>query len=198
MAQKPHSEPLHIDTQLGSHFNVGTRFTELCAIGYGCNGLVYAAKDRDCDKKVAIKKISFHNKESCKYALREVKIMRRLDHENIISVYDILGEGGRPLELARTQDLRAVYIVQELLDTDLNVLIHRKSLQPQHIQWFLYQLLRALKYIHSANVLHRDLKPSNLLVNCEDLTLKITDFGLARVLDPVYNHSVSWSEMVVE
>ena len=48
------------------------------------------------------------------------------------------------------------------------------------VQYFLYQILRGLKYIHSANVLHRDLKPSNLLLNA-NCDLKICDFGLARV-----------------
>ena len=55
---------------------------------------------------------------------------------------------------------------------------------------FTYQLLRGLKYIHSANVLHRDLKPMNLLINVEDLVLKIADFGLARVVDGDYAHKV--------
>ena len=64
-----------------------------------------------------------------------------------------------------------------------------------HICYFLYQILRGLKYIHSANVLHRDLKPSNLLLNttCD---LKICDFGLARVADPDHNHAGFLTEYV--
>ncbi|XP_068034634.1 mitogen-activated protein kinase 7-like isoform X2 [Anomalospiza imberbis] len=68
------------------------------------------------------------------------------------------------------------------MESDLHQIIH--SSQPltlEHVRYFLYQLLRGLKYIHSANVLHRDLKPSNLLVN-ENCELKIGDFGMARGL----------------
>ena len=64
-----------------------------------------------------------------------------------------------------------------------------------HVCYFLYQILRGLKYIHSANVLHRDLKPSNLLLNttCD---LKICDFGLARVADPDHDHTGFLTEYV--
>ena len=55
-------------------------------------------------------------------------------------------------------------------------------------EYFLYQILRALKYIHSAHVLHRDLKPSNLLLNGNG-DLKVCDFGLARVAHPDENHA---------
>ncbi|THG01328.1 hypothetical protein TEA_015909 [Camellia sinensis var. sinensis] len=73
-----------------------------------------------------------------------------------------------------------VYIATELMDTDLHQIIRSKqSLSEEHCQYFLYQILRGLKYIHSANVIHRDLKPSNLLVNA-NCDLKICDFGLAR------------------
>jgi serine/threonine protein kinase len=57
------------------------------------------------------------------------------------------------------------YLVQCLMDTDLNKLLKTEKLTSDHVCYFLYQILRGLKYIHSANVLHRDLKPSNLLVN---------------------------------
>lgn len=73
-----------------------------------------------------------------------------------------------------------VYLVYELMDTDLHQII--RSSQPltdEHFQYFIYQTLRGLKYIHSAGVLHRDLKPSNLLLNAS-CDLKIADFGLAR------------------
>ncbi|RLV63219.1 hypothetical protein DV515_00018494, partial [Chloebia gouldiae] len=78
--------------------------------------------------------------------------------------------------------LPASYVVLDLMESDLHQIIH--SAQPltlEHVRYFLYQLLRGLKYIHSANVLHRDLKPSNLLVN-ENCELKIGDFGMARGL----------------
>jgi len=66
------------------------------------------------------------------------------------------------------------------METDLHRIIYSKqALSIDHVQYFVYQILRGLKYIHSANVLHRDLKPSNLLVN-SNCDLKICDFGLAR------------------
>lgn len=66
------------------------------------------------------------------------------------------------------------------MDTDLHQIIRsNQALSEEHCQYFLYQILRGLKYIHSANVLHRDLKPSNLLLNA-NCDLKICDFGLAR------------------
>ena len=73
-------------------------------------------------------------------------------------------------------------MVMDLMETDLHQIIHsRQSLSEQHLQYFMYQILRGLKYIHSAGVIHRDLKPSNLLVNA-DCLLKIGDFGMARSL----------------
>ena len=74
------------------------------------------------------------------------------------------------------------------METDLYKLLKTQRLSNDHICYFLYQILRGLKYIHSANVLHRDLKPSNLLLNttCD---LKICDFGLARVADPEHDHT---------
>merc|ERR1712127_749413 len=83
----------------------------------------------------------------------------------------------------RIQDWKDVYLVTELLDTDLHYIIHSKqSLSDDHIQYFVYQILRGLKAVHSAKVLHRDLKPGNLLVN-KNCDLKICDFGLARGVD---------------
>ncbi|KAL2328675.1 hypothetical protein Fmac_022102 [Flemingia macrophylla] len=91
----------------------------------------------------------------------------------IIKIKDII----RPAEREKFDD---VYIVYELMDTDLHQIIQsNQALTDEHCQYFLYQLLRGLKYIHSANVLHRDLKPSNLLLNA-NCDLKICDFGLAR------------------
>ena len=72
------------------------------------------------------------------------------------------------------------YIVQCLMETDLYKLLKTQKLSNDHICYFLYQILRGLKYIHSANVLHRDLKPSNLLLNttCD---LKVVDFPYNRI-----------------
>jgi p38 MAP kinase len=65
-----------------------------------------------------------------------------------------------------------------------------RPLEKQFIQYFLYQILRGLKYVHSAGVIHRDLKPSNILIN-ENCDLKICDFGLARIQDPQMTGYVS-------
>ena len=85
--------------------------------------------------------------------------------------------------------------LEDLVRLILFFLSSLQRLSNDHICYFLYQILRGLKYIHSANVLHRDLKPSNLLLNttCD---LKICDFGLARVADPDHDHTGFLTEYV--
>lgn len=107
-------------------------------------------------------------------------------------MFETLGPNGRRLteDVVSLTEVNSVYIVQEYMETDLCQLLERGLLSEGHARLFMYQLLRGLKYIHSANVLHRDLKPANLFVNTEDLVLKIGDFGLARIMDPHYSHKV--------
>lgn len=189
MARNPSSVSSNNDT---AGFLVDPRFVDLKPLGFGGSGVVFSAIDSDCDKAVAIKKLAFHDKKSCKYALREIKIMRRLKHENVVTVYEILGPNGYQITGHSSNlplnELTSLYLVQELLDTDLEQLIQAQVLTEEHVRLFLYQLIRGLKYIHSANVVHRDLKPSNLLINIEDLSLKIGDFGLSRIVDMEYSH----------
>ena len=123
------------------------------------------------------------------------------------------------------REFKDIYVVFELLETDLHqvrsnnltlfaersygmydtfrplllafvqVIKANDDLSPEHYQFFLYQLLRGLKYIHTAEVFHRDLKPKNILAN-SDCKLKICDFGLAR---PSFNDmptTVFWTDYV--
>eukprot|EP00092_Neocalanus_flemingeri_P017047 GFUD01018435.1.p1 GENE.GFUD01018435.1~~GFUD01018435.1.p1 ORF type:complete len:373 (+),score=86.30 GFUD01018435.1:62-1180(+) len=173
----------------GQVFNVGPRYSGLQYIGEGAYGMVVSAMDTVSQTKVAIKKISpFEHQTYCQRTLREIKILNRIQHENIIDIRDILRS-------PTIDTLKDVYIVQSLMETDLYKLLKTQRLSNDHICYFLYQVLRGLKYIHSANVLHRDLKPSNLLLNttCD---LKICDFGLARVADPDHDHTGFLTEYV--
>uniref|UniRef100_A0A2K5QFG7 mitogen-activated protein kinase n=2 Tax=Platyrrhini TaxID=9479 RepID=A0A2K5QFG7_CEBIM len=152
---------------------------------YGCS----SAYDNVNKVRVAIKKISpFEHQTYCQRTLREIKILLRFRHENIIGINDII-------RAPTIEQMKDVYIVQDLMETDLYKLLKTQHLSNDHICYFLYQILRGLKYIHSANVLHRDLKPSNLLLNttCD---LKICDFGLARVADPDHDHTGFLTEYV--
>uniref|UniRef100_A0A3Q3M1K9 Mitogen-activated protein kinase 6 n=1 Tax=Mastacembelus armatus TaxID=205130 RepID=A0A3Q3M1K9_9TELE len=180
-------------------FDLGSRYMDLKPLGYGGNGLVFSAVDTDCDKRVAVKKIILTDPQSVKHALREIKIIRRLDHDNIVKVFETLGPSGRRLteDVMSLTEVNSVYIVQEYMETDLCQLLEKGLMSEGHARLFMYQLLRGLKYIHSANVLHRDLKPANLFVNTEDLVLKIGDFGLARIMDPHYSHKGHLSEGLV-
>ncbi|XP_076859725.1 mitogen-activated protein kinase 4 isoform X2 [Brachyhypopomus gauderio] len=177
-------------------FDLGPRFQELRPLGTGASGLVLAAVDRRGGRRVAVKKLVLRDALGAKHALREVKITRRLRHDNVVRVYDTLGPCGRPLprDLA---GITAVYIVQELMETDLGRMLEGGPLPVEHATLLFYQLLRGLKFIHSANVLHRDLKPANIFVNPEQLLLKIGDFGLARIVDPHYSHKGYLSEGMV-
>ncbi|XP_047340114.1 mitogen-activated protein kinase 9-like [Impatiens glandulifera] len=94
------------------------------------------------------------------------------------------------------REFRDIYVIFELMESDLHQVIKANDdLTPEHFQFFLYQLLRGLKYIHTANVYHRDLKPKNILANA-DCKLKICDFGLARVAFNEAPTTVFWTDYV--
>ncbi|POW11912.1 hypothetical protein PSTT_04912 [Puccinia striiformis] len=165
----------------GTVFEVTTRYTDLQPVGMGAFGLVCSANDQLTATSVAIKKIMkpFSTPVLAKRTYRELKLLKHIRHENIISLSDIF-----------ISPLEDIYFVTELLGTDLHRLLTSRPLEKQFIQYFLYQILRGLKYVHSAGVVHRDLKPSNILVN-ENCDLKICDFGLARLQDPQMTGYVS-------
>lgn len=81
------------------------------------------------------------------------------------------------------------------METDMHRVIRTQDLSDDHCQYFIYQTLRALKAMHSANVLHRDLKPSNLLLNA-NCDLKVCDFGLARSAASTEDNSGFMTEYV--
>lgn len=165
----------------GTSFEVTTRYVDLQPVGMGAFGLVCSAKDQLTGTSVAIKKIMkpFSTPVLSKRTYRELKLLKHFQHENIISLCDVF--------ISPLEDL---YFVTELLGTDLHRLLTSRPLEKQFIQYFLYQILRGLKYVHSAGVVHRDLKPSNILVN-ENCDLRICDFGLARIQDPQMTGYVS-------
>lgn len=137
-------------------FVVDVRYTNLKPIGGGSYGFVCSADDSVTGEKVAIKKVAnvFHDLIDAKRILREIKLLRHFRaHENIIAIKDILTYP------PNTTDFRDVYIITNLMESDLDRIISStQALTDQHFQYFLYQIFRGLKYIHSANVLHRDLK----------------------------------------
>ncbi|XP_058101071.1 mitogen-activated protein kinase homolog D5 isoform X1 [Magnolia sinica] len=161
----------------GNIFEVTAKYKPpIMPIGKGAYGIVCSALNSETGEQVAVKKIAnaFDNKIDAKRTLREIKLVRHMDHENVVAIRDIIPP-------PRRETFNDVYIAYELMDTDLHQIIRsNQALSEEHCQYFLYQILRGLKYIHSANVLHRDLKPSNLLLNA-NCDLKICDFGLARI-----------------
>ena len=176
---KPKEEPYKSHSfPAGKHtFTVDTRYSFIRVIGSGAYGVVISAKDSKAENDVAIKMVprAFHDEIDAKRILREIKLLKHFRHENIVGIIDMM-----PPSVNYVEDFNDVYMVTDLMETDLHRIIYSKQkLSMDHVQYFVYQVLRGLKYIHSCNVLHRDLKPSNLLVN-SNCDLKICDFGLAR------------------
>ncbi|KAE8776443.1 Mitogen-activated protein kinase 4 [Hordeum vulgare] len=179
----------HYYTMCQTMFEIDTKYVPIEPIGRGAYGVVCSSMNTDTNEKVAIKKINnvFDNREDASRTLRELKLLRHLRHENVIALKDIM----MPIKRRSYKD---VYLVSELMDTDLHQIIKSpQALSNDHCQYFLFQLLRGLKYLHSAGILHRDLKPGNLLVN-GNCDLKICDFGLARTNN---TNGLSMTEYVV-
>ncbi|CAE8591969.1 unnamed protein product [Polarella glacialis] len=148
--------------------------TAVQRLGSGAYGEVFLCDDAITGTQVAVKWIRDFTKDPLcgKRILREIRLLAALRHENLLRLTDLL-----PVP---HPDFDDVCIVMPYMHLDLHRVIYSKmKLSESHSQAFICQILRGLKYLHSAGVAHRDLKPSNVLVN-KDCTLRIADFGLAR------------------
>lgn len=162
-------------------WEVPERYINLQPVGCGAYGQVCSAvdtssklKDGHC-QKVAIKKLArpFQSAIHAKRTYRELRMLKHMNHENIIGLLDVFTPS------KTLNEFNDVYLVTHLMGADLNNIVKTQKLSDDHVQFLVYQILRGMKYVHSAGIIHRDLKPSNIAVN-EDCELKILDFGLAR------------------
>ncbi len=152
------------------------RYRILEVIGQGGMSVVYRARDAELQREVAVKVMhSFlaEQPEAKERFHREAVAVARLRHPHIIEVYDYSGE-----------QATTSYIVAELVDGQpLSELLRRGPLTPPEAGILLARpIADALRHAHEAGVVHRDLKPENILVGAGG-ALKLTDFGIARMLD---------------
>jgi serine/threonine protein kinase len=167
------------------------QYEVLDKLGEGQYGTVYRARSLATASFVALKKIKLQDGDEGvpSSAIREIAFLRELRHPNIVQMLDII------------QDVARVYIIFELLDSDLKSYMNLHSPVPLPIvSNFTLQILRGVAYCHAHSILHRDLKPQNLLV-INGSVVKLADFGLSRnygIPLRVYTHEVVtlWSVCV--
>ncbi|AEE29679.1 Protein kinase superfamily protein [Arabidopsis thaliana] len=179
------------ETEFFTEYGEANRYQIQEVVGKGSYGVVASAVDSHTGERVAIKKINdvFEHVSDATRILREIKLLRLLRHPDVVEIKHIMLPPSR-------REFRDIYVVFELMESDLHQVIKANDdLTPEHYQFFLYQLLRGLKYVHAANVFHRDLKPKNILANA-DCKLKICDFGLARVSFNDAPTAIFWTDYV--
>ncbi|URE10554.1 kinase family [Musa troglodytarum] len=162
----------------------GDSFEKLDKIGEGTYSHVFRARDLETGKIVALKKVRFVNMdpESVRFMAREIHILRKLDHPNVIKLEGIV-----------TSRMSCnLYLVFEYMEHDLAGLLARSGprfTQPQ-VKCYMRQLLEGLAHCHGRRVLHRDIKGSNLLIDNNGM-LRIADFGLATLFNPDQNQQLT-------
>src|SRR4051794_12235455 len=154
---------------------VGGRYRIERPLGHGGMATVFAARDEELGRPVAIKLLAdgaAGDPEVRSRFLREARLAGRLSHPNVVRVFDAGEDGGRP------------YIVMELVDgeTVADLLARRGRLDPAEAISLGRQAAAALQHAHDAGLVHRDVKPQNLLLR-RDGTLEIADFGIARAAE---------------
>lgn len=150
------------------------RYEIIQKIGKGGFGVVWKAIDLEFNKLVIIKKIfgAFQTDSDSQRTYREIFLLREFNyHLNIITL----------LRIDISSNEKDVYLIFEYMDTDLHAVLIARVLEESQRKFIFYQILKTLKFIHSANVIHRDIKPSNIFIN-RDCKIKIGDFGLARTI----------------
>ena len=155
--------------------HIKKRFTFQKKVGQGAYGVVFKVIDKKTKEQVALKKLfgAFQDDVDSQRTFREVMLLQELNgHDNII----------RLLNVIRAENDLDLYLVFDYMEADLFNVIRANILQDIHKKFIIYQILKALKFIHSADIIHRDLKPSNVFIN-SDCHIKLGDFGLARTLD---------------
>ncbi|KAF7258925.1 hypothetical protein EG68_03337 [Paragonimus skrjabini miyazakii] len=144
-------------------------------LGKGAYGIVWRGINKKTGGTVALKKIfdAFRNQTDAQRTFREITFLQEFaGHPNIIKLLNVI----------RAENDKDIYLVFEFMESDLHNCIKKKTiLKDVHKKYIFYQLLKAVKFIHSANVIHRDLKPSNVLLD-SDCLVKLCDFGLTRSL----------------
>ncbi|CAG0891065.1 unnamed protein product [Cyprideis torosa] len=151
-----------------------SRYVPEKRVGKGAYGIVYRTHDVVTRKTVAVKKIfdAFRNATDAQRTFREISFLLAFNgHENIV----------RLLNIHKAINRRDLYLIFEYVPTDLHTMIKKNRLNGRQRQYIVYQLLKAVRFMHSADVLHRDLKPSNILLDAS-CNVKVCDFGLARSL----------------
>ncbi len=155
--------------------HIKKRFTLQKKVGQGAYGVVFKAIDKKTKEQVALKKLfgAFQDEVDSQRTFREVMLLQELNgHDNII----------RLLNVIKAENDLDLYLVFDYMEADLFNVIRANILQDIHKKFIIYQILKALKFIHSADIIHRDLKPSNVFIN-SDCHVKLGDFGLARTLE---------------
>ncbi|CAI9116480.1 OLC1v1017641C1 [Oldenlandia corymbosa var. corymbosa] len=152
-------------------------YDKIDKVGQGTYSNVYKARDKYTGKIVALKKVRFDTSEpeSVKFMAREIRILRRLDHPNVLKL-----EG-----LATSRMQYSLYLVFDYMQCDLASIITRpdaRLTEPQ-VKCYMHQLLSGLQHCHERGILHRDIKGSNLLIDRKGM-LQIADFGLANYHNP--------------
>ncbi|KAK3027637.1 hypothetical protein RJ639_040244 [Escallonia herrerae] len=168
---------IHKDVLAGLVPKSADSYDKLSKVGQGTYSNVYKARDRDTGKIVALKKVRFDTSEpeSVKFMAREIVILQKLDHPNIIKL-----EG-----LATSRMQYSLYLVFDFMQSDLTRVIscsEGRLTEPQ-VKCYMQQLLSGLQHCHERGILHRDIKGSNLLMDRNGM-LKIADFGLANFYQP--------------
>jgi len=146
-------------------------------LGGGSFGQVAKVRLRGTENYFAMKRLMrpFEREEDAKGTYREIRLLKHMNHRNVISLLNVFHPPAHNM-----MEFQQVYLVTHLMDADLHRYSRSKRISGQEIRIILYQILRGLKYIHSAGVVHRDLKPCNIAVNGNS-EVRILDFGLSRM-----------------
>lgn len=172
-----------IDDNLNGLRNVDL-YEIISQIGEGSYGQVYKAKEKKSNNFVALKKVRLeHESEGFPItAIREIKILRQLNHKNVVSLKEVVTDKEDALEFKNGGG--SFYLVFEYMDHDLTGLIESGMVDftVKDNAIIMRQLLEGLNYCHKQNFIHRDIKCSNILLNNKG-ELKLADLGLARLFD---------------